>query len=151
MMVKCFPSIVCQGHIHHPLVLLAALPANISLFFQAVHIDGQGAHGNMQFLGDHGHIAGGLNTDGFYNMHVIVGDILKFLRNNRLAFHVHHMVEQIHQQFIQRTFPVLRHLSACTFFPTSCPLVALRVSSILIYQLSGKSQPSHYHFITHAP
>ncbi len=39
---------------------------------------------------------GSFNADRFYNMHIIVGDILKFLRDNGFLLDIHHIPEQIH-------------------------------------------------------
>lgn len=117
VVVKRLFSLLCQSHIHHPFVLLTPLPANITFFLKPVHIDRQGAYRDMKFLGNHGHVSEAVYADGFYYMHIIVGNILEFLRNYSISLHVHHMVEQIDQHLIQRTFPILRHPAFRTLFP----------------------------------
>ena len=100
MVLKGLPSPVRQGNIDHPPVLLAPFPDHISLFHQAVHGDGQSTHGHRQLSGDGGHIFRRTGADGLDHMHVVIGDILEFRRNDGLFLYVHNVAEQAHQYLV---------------------------------------------------
>ena len=112
VMKKGLSPLLREGHMHHPLVLQAALSSNIAFFLQSIHICGQGPYRHGKPAGYHGHVSGLFHSDGLYDMHVIVGDVLILLRDDRLCLQSHHMVEQAHQQFVYGTLRILCHLAA---------------------------------------
>ena len=114
-MEKGLSALVRKLHINYTLICQTALPYNISLFLQTVHVGGQGADCDRQLTGYHGHILELVHADRFYNVHVIVADIAEFRCDDSLRLHIHHMIEQIHQQFIYGTFCALCHLPLLPF------------------------------------
>ena len=63
----------------------------------------------MQFPGNPGHALGFLDTDSLQNVYVIICNILEFVCYDRLCLCVHHVMEQIHQQFVQHPVVAFSH------------------------------------------
>ena len=109
VMEKSFSPLLCQGHQHHPFVLRAAVTLQVAFFLQTVHIRIQGTHGDVEFPGDPGHTLWFLDADSLQNVHVIIRNILEFVCYDRLCLCIHHVMEQVHQQFIQHPVVALLH------------------------------------------
>ena len=106
---KGFPPLLCQGHQHHTFVLCATVTLQVAFFRKAVHIRGQGSHGDVEFPRDPGHTLWFLDADSLQNVHVIIRNILEFFCYDRLCLCIHHVMEQVHQQFIQHPVVALLH------------------------------------------
>ena len=108
-MVESLFSFFRENYIHNTLVPLAALPSDIALSLQSVHIGGQRTDRNGKSVRYLGHISGFFHADCLYDMHIVVGDIAVIHSDYSLCLHIHHMVKQAHQQFVDGTFCVLCH------------------------------------------
>ena len=106
---KSFSPLLCQGHQHYTFISGAAVAGEISFSLQTVHIRGQGTHGNVEFPSDTGHTLWFLDADSLQNVYVIICNILEFFCYDRLCLCIHHVMEQVHQQFIQHPVVALLH------------------------------------------
>ena len=92
-MEKSFSPLLCQGHQHYTFISGAAVTLQVAFFRKAVHIRGQGSHGDMQFPGDPGHALGFLDADGFEDVHIIICNIPEFVCYDCLCSRIHHVME----------------------------------------------------------
>ena len=63
----------------------------------------------MEFPSDTGHTLWFLDADSLQNVYVIICNILEFVCYDRLCLCVHHVMEQIHQQFVQHPVVAFSH------------------------------------------
>ena len=109
MVVKSLFPFFREHHIHDTLVLLTALSGDISLSLQSVHIDRQRTDRNRKPVCYLGHIPGLLNANRLYDVHVIIRNITVLRSDDGFRLHVHHMIEQFYQQFVDGAFCILCH------------------------------------------
>ena len=97
---RLFP-LLCQGNQNHPPVFFTAHSGNVSFFYQTIHGYGKRPHCHFLDLRYGGHALCSMLSYRCNDMHVIVGNIFKFLCNNRFFFNIHNVIKQLYQDSIQ--------------------------------------------------
>ena len=95
VMIERLLPFVRQCDMDDTLVLLAALPQDITFLLQAVHICGQCAHGHRELMRDRRHILRFIHPDRLNDMHIIVRNIAELFRDDRCSLPLHHIVKEV--------------------------------------------------------
>ena len=78
------PSFFGQRNIDYTPVFFSSFPGHVALLYQTVHGYGQGSHRHGQLFGNHRHILGFSCANGLDHMHIVICNILEFLRDDGL-------------------------------------------------------------------
>ena len=117
-MTESLLPLLCERDQYYPAVLLTAHTLDISLLYQVIHCNGQGAHSHIQRPGYCGHIFLLPDPHCIHNVHIIYRNIFILRRNQRPLFQIQNLIKQIYKHIIDRLIMVhpvlpLSHISYC--------------------------------------